>query len=380
MPTNTGGHAQALSDYENSRGFNSTCYSFDSPPFGISVQHILFVASDGTLRRELKRWKLFLASIFKYDVFHFNFGQKFFLFEVRRSKQGDTWTEAVLRILYWAYTKLVGTLDLRILKLLGKKIFVTWQGDDVRQGDFVRRHFAIHFADEVENGYYDSYSDARKRRLVAVFDRFSDGMYCLNPDLMHVLPGRTKFIPYCHTGGLNLAPMFPASRKFSSENPFLVLHAPSHRGTKGTRYVISAIEQLKREGCAIDLCLVESTERSKAIEIYRKADLLVDQVLAGWYGGLAIELMALGKPVCAYVREGDLNFVPEKMRNELPIIRSTPDSLCSVLREIYKNPAILPEIGRKSREFFEEYHSIENVGGAICRDYERSIGLGRSAR
>lgn len=376
MPTNTGGHAQALSDFENQNGLHSTCYSFERPPFGIEVEHVLFHPGDGTLRRELKRWKLFVTSIFRYDIFHFNFGQKFFLYEVRRFKAGDSQVKAILRFMFWCYTCAVGTLDLRVLRMLGKKIFVTWQGDDVRQGDFVRANFVIHFADEVEPGYYDRYSDSRKRHLVALFDRYSDGMYCLNPDLMHVLPEKTKYIPYCHTSTLNLAPKFPVFRRYGPESPFIILHAPSHRGAKGTRHVIAAIEKLKSEGCAIELCLVENLVRAEALERYRNVDLLVDQLLAGWYGGLAIELMALGKPVCAYIREEDLKFVPESMRSELPILRATPESLCSVIRELYHNPAVVPELGRKARRFFEVHHSINIVGSAICEDYESSLGLG----
>jgi hypothetical protein len=41
-------------------------------------------------------------------------------------------------------------------------------------------------------------------------------------------------------------------------------------------------------------------------------------LFAGWYGGLAVELMALGKPVLAYIREEDLSFVDPQMRYELP--------------------------------------------------------------
>jgi hypothetical protein len=59
-----------------------------------------------------------------------------------------------------------------------------------------------------------------------------------------------------------------------------------------------------------------------ARRIYEKADLLVDQLLAGWYGGVAVEFMALGKPVVCYLRESDLRFLPEAMRRQIPIIRA----------------------------------------------------------
>jgi len=44
------------------------------------------------------------------------------------------------------------------------------------------------------------------------------------------------------------------------------------------------------------------------------ADLLVDQLLTGWYGAVAVEMMALGKPVVCYLREDDLKFIDSRMR------------------------------------------------------------------
>ena len=35
------------------------------------------------------------------------------------------------------------------------------------------------------------------------------------------------------------------------------------------------------------------------------ADLVVDQLVLGWYGAVAVEAMALGRPVLAYIREDE---------------------------------------------------------------------------
>ena len=62
-----------------------------------------------------------------------------------------------------------------------------------------------------------------------------------------------------------------------------------------------------------------------------KADVLeVDQLLAGWYGGAAVEAMMMGVPVIAYMREEDLGWVPADMARELPVVSATPDSLVAV--------------------------------------------------
>ena len=51
------------------------------------------------------------------------------------------------------------------------------------------------------------------------------------------------------------------------------------------------------QGLDADLEIVEGLHHDEAFERYRNADIVVDQLHAGWYGLLAIECMALGKPV-----------------------------------------------------------------------------------
>jgi glycosyltransferase involved in cell wall biosynthesis len=77
-----------------------------------------------------------------------------------------------------------------------------------------------------------------------------------------------------------------------------VLHAPSSRARKGTEHVIAACEQLDCE-----LEIVEGLDHREAFERYRNADVVVDQLNAGWYGVFAIEAMALGKPVVTFLHE-----------------------------------------------------------------------------
>ena len=59
----------------------------------------------------------------------------------------------------------------------------------------------------------------------------------------------------------------------------------------------------------MELVLIEGMTYEQARQVYPTADLLIDKVLAGWYGGVAVELMALAKPVVCYIREGDLRFI-----------------------------------------------------------------------
>src|SRR6202043_626139 len=104
-------------------------------------------------------------------------------------------------------------------------------------------------------------------------------IYGLNPDLFRVLPARAKFIPYA-----NVDPWeWQMSPKTDCANPPVVLHAPTHQGVKGTRHVLEAVQRLREEGVVFRFDLLENLPREQAKMRYLEADLLVDQLLLGWY-------------------------------------------------------------------------------------------------
>jgi len=86
---------------------------------------------------------------------------------------------------------------------------------------------------------------------------------------------------------------------------------------------------------------------------------------------LAVELMALGKPVICYIREGDLKFIPEKMRQDLPIINANPNTIYHVLKEwLTIRRKELPELGKRSRIYVETWHDSRKIAAMLKTEYE----------
>jgi hypothetical protein len=109
------------------------------------------------------------------------------------------------------------------------------------------------------------------------------------------------------------------------------------------------------------------------MKLYADADILVDQLLVGWYGGLAVELMALGKPVVAYIREDDMGFIPSAMHADLPVVNATPGSIYNVLRELLTaRRHELGAIGVRSRQYVETWHDPIRVASLLKATY---VGL-----
>jgi len=365
-PQTVGGNSPTLARAEREIGVDSWAVAFQRSPFGYKPDEVLWTDVDNLLIRETKRWQLMWRALRDFDIIHFNFGQSIMPHRILRTPKNRL-RYSIIWQAYRLYAHLLELRDLPLLKSAGKGIVVTYQGDDARQGDFCLANFEINHATEVEPGYYSAESDAHKRRRISRFAEYADRIYALNPDLLNMLPPQAKFLPYSHVDLKNWQLL-----DGSKPGPVpVVLHAPSHRGGKGTRFVLDAISRLKAEGVALEFLLVEGVSQTEARRMYQRADILVDQLLTGWYGGVAVEMMALGKPVICYIRKDDLRFVPEQIRKDLPIINATPTTFYDVLREwITVRKHELPELGQRSRAYVETWHDPMKIAAKLKAEYE----------
>lgn len=233
-------------------------------------------------------------------------------------------------------------------------ILVQYQGSDARQGDYCLDNYDISIAHRVCcQDYFNENSDNFKRKQISLLSKFCHKIFSLNPDLMNVLPPKAEFMPYGH--------FFPQEHKpiynQIEERPIRIGHAPTHRGVKGTEFIINTINKLKKRGYDFEFILIEGLKNEKALKCYEYLDILVDQLYAGWYGGLAVECMALGKPVCSYIRESDLGFIPQEMCNDLPIVNVTEDTLEEKLVNILEmDREELLSLAKASRHYVEKWH------------------------
>jgi glycosyltransferase involved in cell wall biosynthesis len=146
----------------------------------------------------------------------------------------------------------------------------------------------------------------------------------------------------------------------------VILHAPSSRQRKGTEHVLAACE-----GLDADLVLVEGLHHAEAFERYQEADLVVDQLNAGWYGLFAIECMALGKPVVTFLHDEAVRRTEEAFGVSVPIVRATKDDLRARLEPLVASSAERRRIGEASRAYVERVHDLEAVADRLLDLYAR---------
>jgi len=171
--------------------------------------------------------------------------------------------------------------------------------------------------------------------------------------------------------------LWKSDKTHNMANTLKILHAPNHRNIKGTQFFIDAVNELKQEGCNIELLLLEKVPNDKIRETMEEVDVVADQLIIGWYAMFAIEGMSLGKPVLCYIRKDFEDFYIKKhilKEKELPIVNCNPENVKEIIKWLYNNKDITESIGNKSIKYIEEHHSLETIG-KMFDSINREIGI-----
>jgi glycosyltransferase involved in cell wall biosynthesis len=173
-----------------------------------------------------------------------------------------------------------------------------------------------------------------------------------------------RWVPDAHVvpPGLDLRQYTPVPSE-DRRRP-IVLHAPSSRRRKGTEHVIAACE-----GLDLDLDIVESLRHDEARRHYERADIVVDQLNAGWYGIFALEAMALGKPVLGYLREEAVRETERSLGVEVPIVQVTKETLRERIAELAASADDRRRVGASSRAYVEHVHDADKGADRLIAIY-----------
>jgi glycosyltransferase involved in cell wall biosynthesis len=162
--------------------------------------------------------------------------------------------------------------------------------------------------------------------------------------------------------GLDLSQYTPAP---SEDRPRpVVLHAPSSRRRKGTEQVIAACD-----GLDVELDIVEGLHHHEARRHYERADIVVDQLNAGWYGIFALEAMALGKPVLSFLRDEAVDETERALGVQVPIVRVTKETLRDRIAELAASVDERRRIGASSRAYVGHVHDADKGADRLIAIY-----------
>jgi glycosyltransferase involved in cell wall biosynthesis len=285
----------------------------------------------------LKPYFAFLDGIRKYDIFFLSF-DGFFL-----SNTPVSWIQA-----YW-------------FKWSGKKTVMLPYGSDSYVYRAIRSTSLIH-------GLMMSYPQASKiqdqiENRVRYWTKHADFQFSgiMGPDGF----GRWDILaPTILYIDLDLWKASQRKSQADGDSDYVnIVHAPNHRGFKGSEFIVEAVKQLKEEGLKINLILLEKLQNSEVKRILEEeADILVEQLIATGHGMNGMEGLASGLPVISNLEDADyiLPFRRWSYFEECPIVSASPETIKNVLRKLISQPQLRRELGIAGRAYVEKYHGLDS--------------------
>ena len=264
---------------------------------------------------------------------------------------------------YFGTSLLPYGLDLPFYRLFGKKVVMEYLGNDVQLYRYSIEKYRYTNQKYYHAKYESLRSDRRKKLRLRFETPFLHKQLVCAPYLSEFVPNSEVFPLAIDLDDYEYSPMSAPSDEIK------IMHAPTHRGNKGTKFIIEAIERLKNEGIKIQFTLIENIPHSELKKKYEECDIFIDQVLGGWYGTASIEAMAIGRPTVCFLRESYFEYID--YADSIPIINADPDTLYDVLKKIIYNKQDLPNLGEKSRKFVETIHSLDKCIDKLVEIYEK---------
>jgi glycosyltransferase involved in cell wall biosynthesis len=271
---------------------------------------------------------------------------------------------------------LLGRLEPLLFKLAGSKTLVMPYGSDSQYLLFTKNKLMV---DLISKDYRTHFKYFQSKTLSNVLMWSKQADFIVGSmDSIDYLPYWDELIP-CHftidTAQNTLK--ISNSTNHNEKSQFTILHAFNHANVKGTFYIDQAIKVLVSEGYKIKYDRVEGLSNEEVKSKIIEADLVIDQLVMGWYGMFALEAMALSKPVICFLRDDLLDLYEKKglFNGDLPpIINANISNIKDVLKDSILNKTKLDDVGIRSREFVFKNNSYDVIGEFFYKINTHLIG------
>jgi glycosyltransferase involved in cell wall biosynthesis len=164
--------------------------------------------------------------------------------------------------------------------------------------------------------------------------------------------------------GIDLSAITPIPA--GADGPVRVAHAALSRRRKGTELVVGACAEL-----GVELDVIENVRHDEVGPRLAQADVVVDQLNSGWYGLFAIEAMAYGKPVVGFIHEEAAARTAETFGVEVPIVRTTKETLAADLRSLTASAEERRARGAEGRAYVERVHDADSMADRLIHIYSQ---------
>ncbi|MDR1826039.1 MAG: hypothetical protein LBR27_12070 [Bifidobacteriaceae bacterium] len=256
--------------------------------------------------------------------------------------------------------------ELAALREAGLAVALMWHGSDIRLPSW-------HVAGHTASPYALPQLRRRARELEATARRNRAALLGLGlpslvstPDLLELVPGAAwcpSVVALPDAAGLGGVLQRAVPR---------VVHVPSNPLLKGTDLIEPVLRRLASAGL-IEYVRAEGLVAAQVLELYRTADIVLDQFRLGIYGVAACEAMAAGRVVVSDVDASVRATVLQETGLELPVVQATAAELETVLGQVLAERDHFRALAAQGRAFVEAIHAGPRSAAALAA----ALGLPR---
>jgi len=279
-------------------------------------------------------------------------------------RQHDAVTDGFSHVLIEAGRHLFGRVydqtvehQVRDLTASGISVAMVAHGSEVR---LPSRHAAGHPDSPFADPDWDQVPILEKQAAenLALLERLSLPVFVSTLGLLDDLPS-ARWLPVVVDPGKWSGGPQPMQR----ERP-VVAHAPSSGRIKGSDLVDPVLTRLEADG-HIEYLRVSGVPARDMPDVYRRADIVLDQFRVGDYGVAACEAMAAARVVVGHVDGGVREAVRERTGLELPVVESRGVDIEKVVLGLIADRDAAKRIGERGAAFVHAVHDGRRSAQAL---------------
>lgn len=255
--------------------------------------------------------------------------------------------------------------DLRLLRLLNKRVVVVFHGSDARP-PFMNAAVVGHegpvdvAACVAATARVKRRVRSRERAASVVINHAPTAQFHTRPVVNWLCIG----IPIVPASG-PAVPGNPAARDPSS---VIAVHAPTRPGPKGSAEIAAAVASLRAGGSRLELVELVGRPHADVLEALARCDFAVDELYSDTtLASFGTEAAAFGRPAIVGLEcpEEALRHTPAEWVP--PAYVCKPAQIVDAIRDLTEDVALRERLGAQARAFVAERWSVEAVAGRYVR-------------
>lgn len=240
--------------------------------------------------------------------------------------------------------------DLVLLKALNKRTFMHNLGSEIRIPSLARKHHP--YWKVAEKDYLSHLNEPGIIQNLKFVSSYIDNVIVNDYEMLSYVKDYYKNV---YMIGLPISldkyPYTPSLNK-----KLLIVHAPTNPAVKGSYYFLKAVEELQSE-FDFDFIKVQGYSHDEAKKIYRRADIILDELVIGTYGSLTMESLSMGKCVVTYISDA----FPTPHESKIPVQIATIDNVKEKIRELILSDDLRQSLSINGRKYVETYCDVKKI-------------------